>query len=82
MNSVIIDIADKGPGIPPDDIATIFEPFNKARGDSGNRKSGLGISLFIARSHIEGMGGSIDVYSRKGEGTTFSIILTACEEND
>lgn len=75
MESVIIDIEDKGPGIPPDDIATIFEPFNKTSGASGNRKSGLGISLFIARSHIENFGGKIEVCSENGRGTTFSIIL-------
>jgi signal transduction histidine kinase len=64
-----IRVIDNGPGIPADRIGTIFEPFMSTKG------SGMGLGLPITREIIERHGGSVDVESREGEGTTFTVRL-------
>ncbi len=66
---VRIRIIDKGPGIPSDRLAWIFEPFHTGR------QGGTGLGLSIAQRAVEAHGGALLVASRPGEGTTFSIIL-------
>ncbi|MDC0741658.1 response regulator [Polyangium mundeleinium] len=63
-----------GPGIPPDDLARIFDPFEQA-GDRGTRAEGAGLGLSISRKIVEQMGGRIDVASTLGEGSTFTVAL-------
>lgn len=64
-----IAFRDRGPGIPPEDIHRIFEPYQTTRPDG----SGLGLAIVqrIVRDH----GGQIEVHSRPGEGTTFTLLL-------
>ena len=64
-----IIFADDGPGIPPEVLEVLFEPFNttKARG------SGLG--LFISQNIVQQNGGSIDVETLPGRGTSFTVWL-------
>ncbi len=66
-------VKDNGPGIPPEALPHIFERFY--RGDDRGRKGGTGLGLaiadWIARSH----GGSIDVESEVGHGSTFTVTL-------
>lgn len=73
-SDVKIEISDTGVGIPDEIIPKIFDPFfstkNKQSGQSG---SGLGLSVSYAI--LERHKGSIDVTSKKGEGTTFTIQL-------
>jgi signal transduction histidine kinase len=66
---VIVDIKDRGPGIPPKRLERIFQPFFTTKGH------GTGLGLHITRSVIEEQGGQITVESTVGEGTTFSIHL-------
>jgi len=66
---VVVEIADNGPGIPADSIEKIFEPF------FSKRAGGTGLGLAIARQMVENHGGSIEVDSQVGEGTTFRIRL-------
>jgi len=68
---VEIDVTDTGPGIPPDQIARIMEPFftTKARG--------LGLGLAISRSIMERNQGELQVISKPGSGSTFLVRLPA-----
>lgn len=67
-----LEIADTGPGIPPDDIPHLFEPYwSTARG----RQRGTGLGLFICNAIVEAHGGRLTVESCVGGGTTFSIAL-------
>jgi signal transduction histidine kinase len=66
---IVIEIADNGPGIPPDAIDKIFEPF------FSKRAGGTGLGLAIARQMVENHGGRIEVESQAGRGTTFRIRL-------
>ncbi len=69
---VRFEVADRGIGIDPSELASVFTKF--ARGSNANaRGSGLGLS--IARSVVEDHGGTLELHSRLGEGTTSAIAL-------
>lgn len=64
-------VSDDGPGIDPDYLPKIFEPFRRLRTDDATPGSGIGLSV-IERS-TAAHGGRIDVHSAVGEGSTFTI---------
>ncbi len=64
-----IEVIDRGRGIPPADLARVFEPFFTTR------RTGSGLGLALARNVVEGLGGSISVDSRVDLGTTVRIDL-------
>lgn len=68
---VIIVVSDRGVGIAPEDLAHIFDPYFTTR------RTGTGLGLPIARNIVEGLGGSIIVTSRVGQGTDIRIELPA-----
>ncbi len=70
-NSVIIQIADSGRGIPEDDLSKIFEPFftTKKVGE------GTGLGLWVSYGIVKSFQGDIKVKSQLGKGTTFAITL-------
>lgn len=69
-----IDVIDRGPGIPPDERARIFDMFySVSRGDRGNKGTGLGLS--ICRGMIGAHGGSVEALLTEGGGTTIRITL-------
>src|ERR1051326_4079898 len=70
-HEVRISVADAGPGIPPEALSRIFEPYWQER----RTRSGMGLGLFIARTIIEGHHGRISVDSSPGHGTTFHFTL-------
>jgi signal transduction histidine kinase len=68
--TVRIWVRDTGHGIPPDQLATVFDRYAKSA-DSG----GSGLGLAIARRLVDAHGGTISVASELGVGTTFTIVL-------
>lgn len=71
-----IDVTDTGVGIPPELIGEIFEPFRRLE-DSRRLIQGSGLGLSICRSLCQLMGYRLEVHSRPGFGSTFSIVLEA-----
>ncbi len=71
-DAVTIVVADTGIGVAPGDLQKIFQPFFSAK-----KKSGLGLGLPISRRIVANHGGTIDVESRPGAGTTFRVGLPA-----
>lgn len=68
-----IAVKDTGSGIPAEDLAFVFERFYKADKARTRGRSGTGIGLSIVKHLVEAHGGTIQVHSKPGEGTTFSI---------
>ena len=70
-SAVTIDVADTGPGMPPEVRSRIFEPFFTTKPPG----QGTGLGLALCRGIIEGHAGTITVESAPGRGTTFRIEL-------
>ena len=68
-NSIVIEIADSGQGIPEEKLKDIFEPFFTTK------EEGMGLGLAITYKIIKDHRGEIEVESRPGQGTRFSISL-------
>ncbi len=68
---ILIRISDEGEGIPRESLPRIMDPFFTTRRSSG----GTGIGLSVSRNIVKEHGGSIEVESRIGLGTTFQVIL-------
>jgi two-component system sensor histidine kinase HydH len=66
-----IRVSDTGRGIPPEDLAHVFEPYFTTK------PNGTGLGLAIAHNIVEAMGGEISVQSTSEAGTTFTIALPA-----
>jgi signal transduction histidine kinase len=66
---VVVNIRDRGVGIPPEDLSRVFDPYFTTR------RTGTGIGLAISRNIIEGLGGTIAMSSRPGEGTEVRLEL-------
>jgi signal transduction histidine kinase len=69
----IVHIADKGIGIPADDLSNIFEPFY--RGENAFDLQGFGVGLSICQKIIELHDGRITVESQPMHGSTFTVFL-------
>ena len=68
-DGILIRCSDSGGGIPADAIGRVFEPFYSTKSNS------LGLGLFISHNIVQDHRGNIEVHSREGKGTTFSIWL-------
>ena len=66
-----LSVADTGCGIPPDKLESIFENFSQT--DEGEKQGGAGLGLTISRELARRMGGDIQVSSRQGEGSLFTL---------
>jgi signal transduction histidine kinase len=75
MKEVVIQIIDYGQGIPKEEIGFIFERFYRVDKSRSSKTGGMGIGLSITKAIIERHDGTITVYSKVGEGTTFEIHL-------
>jgi signal transduction histidine kinase/CheY-like chemotaxis protein len=75
-DEAILSVRDTGRGLRPEQIARLFEPFNRF-GVESEGIEGTGIGLTIVKSLVDGMGGRIEVSSEPGEGTLFRVTLPA-----
>lgn len=64
-----VTFADDGPGIPPKVLEVLFEPFNTTKAQ------GSGLGLFISQNIVQQHGGTIEVETLAGQGTTFTVWL-------
>jgi signal transduction histidine kinase len=72
---VILEVKDKGIGIPPGEWDKIFDKFYQGRNEVRRSTKGTGLGLTLVRHTVEAHGGRIEVESQVGEGSVFSIIL-------
>ena len=66
---VVVTVADTGPGIEPDKLRTLFQPFRTTK------EGGLGIGLFQCKRILEAHRGTIHIVSEVGRGTSVTIEL-------
>ena len=74
-----IEVINSGDGIPPEELPHVFERFYKSDRSRGLDKTGTGLGLYIAKTNVENMGGSIDVVSEAGKYTKFRFDLPLAE---
>lgn len=72
---IAIRVIDSGPGIEAEQLPHLFERFH--RGDSARTEPGSGLGLAIAKTLTESQGGTIEIDSELGRGTTFTVRLAA-----
>jgi two-component system sensor histidine kinase KdpD len=77
--SMVITVADRGIGVPEEELPHIFEKFYRASGGDGRSGSGLGLS--ICQGIVESHNGTITAKNRKEGGTCFIIQLPLHESN-
>ena len=73
---VEFEVRDSGIGIPPQAIADLFQPFHQVIGKESTRPGGTGLGLAISQRIAEAMGGRIEVDSRPGLGSIFTLRLS------
>lgn len=77
---VVIDVVDTGRGIPADALPFVFDEFYRGHQPEGRRIEGTGLGLPICRLVATAMGGTIDVESTDGAGSTFRVRLPLLED--
>jgi CheY-like chemotaxis protein/HPt (histidine-containing phosphotransfer) domain-containing protein len=70
-------VSDTGIGIPADKIDDLFQPFTQVDGSSTRRYGGTGLGLAISGRLAHALGGKVEVASRLGEGSTFTLTIDA-----
>ena len=77
---VAIEVADRGPGIPPGERERLFEPFFRGEGARHQQLPGSGLGLHLVQRIAAAHGGRVDVESSPGRGATFTLVLPARPE--
>jgi CheY-like chemotaxis protein len=77
-----IEVSDTGIGIPPQLLPRLFERFTQGDNSAERRHGGSGLGLAIAQQIVQLMGGTIEVSTRLGEGSTFVLRLPMTEPPD
>jgi hypothetical protein len=70
-----VRVVDTGIGIPPEQLARIFEPFHQVESGHTRKAGGTGLGLAISRDLARGMGGDLRVRSSEGVGSSFTVTL-------
>lgn len=78
VDNIIVSVRDKGPGIAPHEKQKLFHRFIQGR----NRRGKVGLGLYLCRQIIQAHGGTINVDSKLGEGSTFWFTLPVVQGND
>jgi PAS domain S-box-containing protein len=72
---VELSIHNEGSPIPPESLSAIFEPLQRATESIGREARSVGLGLYIVHAIVRAHGGTVNVESREGQGTTFTVRL-------
>jgi two-component system sensor histidine kinase MtrB len=79
----VLEVSDRGPGIPAEALPDIFERFTKADASRSRERGGIGLGLAIAHQNARLLGGRLEVGPAPGGGATFTLSLpTGSEQED
>jgi signal transduction histidine kinase/CheY-like chemotaxis protein len=81
-HALLIEVADTGPGMRPEQLARLFTPFDQTEAGVSARHGGSGLGLSISRNLIELMGGRLVARSRPGEGACFTVSVVFAPATD
>ena len=73
--TVVIEVEDDGPGIPPGDLERVFEPFYRGEPSRNRETGGVGLGLAIVKTCIESCGGTVYCENRAPSGLRVVILL-------
>ncbi|MCY2961241.1 MAG: HAMP domain-containing sensor histidine kinase [Planctomycetota bacterium] len=73
--SILLEVLDRGPGIPPAERGRVFEAFYRMGDERTRTARGTGLGLHLVALHVDAMGGTVEVRGRQGGGTEFRIAL-------
>jgi len=76
----VLDVADEGPGLPPDEADNVFEPFYRADPSRTRDTGGAGLGLAIVAAIVEAHAGSVAVSSPEGHGARFTVRLPLADK--
>jgi signal transduction histidine kinase len=74
--SIAVNVDDTGIGIPEEHLPFIFDQFYRVKTEEGKKLKGTGLGLSIAKKIVEAHGGTIQVKSEIGKGSTFTVFLS------
>jgi len=74
LDAIVLEVADTGIGIPPEEFERVFEPFTQLHGERSSRE-GVGLGLTIARRYAELLEGTLAIQNRDGGGTSFTLSI-------
>jgi len=77
--NLVIEVADRGPGVPEDQLERIFDIFQRA---PDAKPGGTGLGLAIVRGFVEAQGGNVTAANRSGGGALFAIRMPAKDSPD
>ena len=72
---VVLEVADEGAGVPPEEADRIFERFHRTDRSRTRSQGGVGLGLAIVRSLVEAHGGAVGYRARHGGGSVFRVVL-------
>jgi len=73
--TVEIEVGDRGPGIPRDLKAAVFEKYGSVEAKKGGTRKGFGLGLYMVRLVADGHGGTAEVFDREGGGAVFRLCV-------
>jgi signal transduction histidine kinase len=76
-----VKVLDTGEGIPQEQIAKIFDRFQQVPGGRATLHGGVGLGLYLVKKYVEVLGGHIQVNSRLGESSSFTLRIPAALDN-
>ncbi len=74
-NRILLEVLDRGPGIPDEDKVMVFEAFYRRGDESTRRSKGTGLGLHLVKIQAQSMGGDVTILDRPGGGCTFRVRL-------
>lgn len=72
-----VKVLDTGEGIPQEQIPKIFERFQRLSGGGATLHGGVGLGLYLVKKYVDVLGGQIQVNSRMGESSSFTLLIPA-----